>query len=75
MKIIRIPPAQAGVREEWVVDVEAVPPGASLTVHAGKRYLTLKPSELAHYALGRGRRGRVLPRGFQRADRLEIRSG
>ena len=75
VKIIRIPPAQAGVREEWVVDVEAVPPGASLTVHAGKRYLTLKPSELAHYALGRGRRGRMLPRGFQRADRLEIRNG
>ena len=75
VKILRIPPAQAGVREERVVDVEVVPPGASLTVHAGKRHITLKPAELAHYALGRGRRGRMLPRGFQRADRLEIHGG
>ena len=75
VKIIQIPPAKAGVPEERIVDVEVVPPGASLTVHAGKRYITLKPAELALYALGRGRRGRMLPRGFQRADRLEIRGG
>lgn len=73
VKIIRIPKAKAGVREECVVDIEVVPPRASLTVHAGKRYVTLKPSDLAHYALGRGHAGRMLPRGFQRADRLEIR--
>ena len=75
VKILRILPAKDGGREEIVVDVEIVPPGASLTVHAGKRYITLKPSELALYALGRGRRGKMLPRGFQRADRLEVRGG
>ena len=75
VKIIQIPAAKAEAREELVVDVEVVPPGASLTVHAGKRSLTLKPADLALYALGRGRRGRMLPRGFQRAERLEIRSG
>ena len=73
VKIIQIPPAKARTREEFVVDIEVVPPRASLTVHAGKRYITLKPSDLAHYALGRGRKGRMLPRGFRRADRLEIR--
>ena len=72
VKIIQIPKAKTSVREEFVVDIEVVPPRASLTVHAGKRYITLKPSDLAHYALGRGRAGRMLPRGFQRADRLEI---
>ena len=72
VKIIQIPKAKTRVREEFVVDIEVVPPRASLTVHAGKRYITLKPSDLAHYALGRGRAGRMLPRGFQRADRLEI---
>ena len=71
-KIIQIPKAKARSREEFVVDIEVVPPRASLTVHAGRRYIRLKPSDLAHYALGRGRSGRVLPRGFQRADRLEI---
>ena len=72
VKIIQIPKVKTSVREEFVVDIEVVPPRASLTVHAGKRYITLKPSDLAHYALGRGRAGRMLPRGFQRADRLEI---
>ena len=72
VKIIQLPKARGRPQEERVVDVEVVPPRASLTVHAGKRHITLKPSDLAHYALGRGRAGRMLPRGFQRADRLAI---
>ena len=75
VRIIRIPKAKTSSpgREDCVVDIEVVPPHASLTVHAGKRYIHLKPSDLAHYAIGRGRAGKMLPRGFQRADRLEIR--
>ena len=73
VKIIQIPPAKFRAREEFVIDIEIVPHRASLTVHAGKRHLTLKPSDLAHYAPGRGRKGPMLPRGFQRAERLEIR--
>ena len=73
VKIIHIPKEKARARQDFVVDIEVVPPRTSLTVHAGKRYINLKPSDLAHYALGRGRTGRMLPRGFQRVDRLEIR--
>ena len=72
VKIIQIPKAKAQSREDFVVDVEVVPPRRPLTVHAGRRYINLRPSDLAHYSLGRGRAGRMLPRGFQRADRLEI---
>ena len=72
VKIIQIPKAKAQTREDLVVDIEVVPPRRPLTVHAGRRYINLKPSDLAHYSLGRGRAGRLLPRGFQRADRLEI---
>lgn len=72
VKIIRISRAKAETREDFVVDIEVVPARRPLTVHAGKRYINLKPSDLAHYALGRGRAGLLLPRGFQRADRLEI---
>ena len=72
VKIIQIPKAKAETREDFVVDIEVVPPRRPLTVHAGRRYINLKPSDLAHYSLGRGRAGRMLPRGFQRADRLEI---
>ena len=74
VKIIQIPRAKAEVGEDFVVDIEVVPPRRPLTVHAGRRYINLRPSDLAHYALGRGRAGRMLPRGFQRADRLEVRS-
>ena len=72
VKIIQIPKAKAQVREDFVVDIEVVPPRRPLTVHAGRRYINLRPSDLAHYSLGRGRAGRMLPRGFQRVDRLEI---
>ena len=72
VKIIQIPKAKAEIREDYVVDIEVVPPRRPLVVHAGRRYINLRPSDLAHYSLGRGRAGRMLPRGFQRADRLEI---
>jgi topoisomerase-4 subunit A len=48
-----------------------VPANGPLTVYAGKRHLTLGPGDLDHYALGRGRRGKKLPRGLQRVDRIE----
>ena len=72
VKIIQLPKAKSQSREEFVVDIEVVPPRAALTVHAGRRYIKLKPSDLAYYLLGRGRTGRMLPRGFQRAERLEV---
>ncbi len=53
-----------------MVGVEVVNQEASLTVHSGKRHLTLKPKDIEHYLGERGRRGSKLPRGFQRVDRL-----
>jgi topoisomerase-4 subunit A len=41
-----------------------------LVLHAGKRHLTLKVSELDHYRGERGRRGSKLPRGLQNVDYL-----
>ncbi|MEM7253426.1 MAG: DNA topoisomerase IV subunit A [Pseudomonadota bacterium] len=71
VKLIQIPPAKFKDGSEFAVGVTLLPPGASLTLHAGKRHLTLKPSDLENYDLGRGRRGRLLPRGFRRVERLE----
>jgi len=42
----------------------------SVTIHAGKRHITLKGADLEHYIGERGRRGRKLPRGFQKVDAL-----
>ncbi len=71
-KIIQIPPAKLKAGEESVAAIAVVPEEGSLTVYAGKRHLSLKPSDLEHYALGRGRRGRKLPRGLQRVDGLAV---
>jgi topoisomerase-4 subunit A len=70
-KIVGIPSARLAAREELLAALAIVAPGGALTVLSGKRTLTLKPSDLDLYAGERGRRGRLLPRGFQRVDGLE----
>ncbi|HSS63815.1 MAG TPA: DNA topoisomerase IV subunit A [Gammaproteobacteria bacterium] len=74
-KIIQIPPVKLKAREEIVAAIAVVPADGRLTVYAGKRHLTLKAPDLEHYALGRGRRGRKLPRGLQRVDGLAVVAG
>ncbi|MGI9336014.1 MAG: DNA topoisomerase IV subunit A, partial [Gammaproteobacteria bacterium] len=70
VKILQIPLPKLKSREEWMAALAIVPAGASLKIHAGKRPpMTLKPADLEHYVLERGKRGRKLPRGFQRVDR------
>lgn len=71
-KIISIPAARAKAREEYVTAVAVVHEGGSLTIRSGRRHFTLKPSDLDHYQGERGRRGRMLPRGFQRVEAMEV---
>ncbi|MFH7564419.1 DNA topoisomerase IV subunit A [Oceanimonas smirnovii] len=71
-KLIGITSARVQAREDYIKQLAVVPEGASVTIHAGKRKLTLKPADLAHYEGERGRRGALLPRGLQRVDGLEI---
>jgi topoisomerase-4 subunit A len=71
-KIINIPSARAKTREELVTLLAIVPDGASVTLHAGRRKLTLKTSDIEHYRGERGRRGNKLPRGLQRVDKVEV---
>jgi topoisomerase-4 subunit A len=71
-RMINIISAKATKREEFVTILEILPQESSVTLHAGKRKLTLKPSDLAHYQGERGRRGSKLPRGLQRVDKIEI---
>ena len=71
-KIISIPSARVKSREEFVTVLAVVPENSSVTLHAGKRKLTLKSSDLEHYYGERGRRGNKLPRGLQRVDAIEI---
>ncbi|MEW6990770.1 DNA topoisomerase IV subunit A [Colwelliaceae bacterium 6441] len=73
-KIINISSARAKAREELVSLLEVIAADDAITLHAGKRKLTLKASDIEHYRGERGRRGNKLPRGLQRVDRVEIES-
>ena len=43
-----------------------------MTLHVGKRKLTLREEDLQKFRTERGRRGTLLPRGLQRIDRVEV---
>ncbi len=70
IKIQGINPKKLASREEYMVGVASVAVDASLVLHAGKRHLKLKASDLELYQGDRGRKGRKLPRGLQRVDLL-----
>ena len=70
VKLINIPAARkAG--EEWLVSAAVLAPKDELLIHSGARYLRMKPRDLEAYLGERARRGRRLPRGYQRVDRAE----
>lgn len=58
--------------EERLTILTLAPPGRGLVLTAGKRDLKLKPADLENYAGERGRRGKPLPRGFQRVERVAV---
>jgi topoisomerase-4 subunit A len=71
-KMMSIPGARVADRVEFVQDMQVLGPQDALTIHAGKRHLTLKASDLEHYYGERGRRGAKLPRGFQNVDQMAV---
>ena len=58
-----------------IIALAVVPPGTGLTILSGKRHFTLKPADLDAYQGERGRRGHLLPRGFQRVDGVTVGQG
>ena len=73
-KLLSIPPKALRDDEERVVGAVALGEKDKLLVHAGARHLTLRFRELAGYLGNRAGRGRMLPRGFQKVDRLAVAS-
>jgi topoisomerase-4 subunit A len=71
-KIIGIPGKEVESREDYLVGILAVPAGGKVRLNSGKRYLSLKASDLNAYEGERGRRGNKLPRGFQKVDSIEL---
>jgi topoisomerase-4 subunit A len=57
---------------ELLIAIAAVAPGQVLRVLCGDRQMTLSYKELGDYRGERGQRGAVLPRGWRKAEGLEV---
>jgi topoisomerase-4 subunit A len=71
-KLLNVPSADFKSGEEELVGAVALGEKDELLVHAGQRHLRLKSKDLENYIGERARRGRKLPRGFQKVERLSV---
>ena len=71
-KIISIPTDKAAARTELMSYLVVHGREESISITAGKRSMTLKPSDLESYLNMRGKRGSMLPKGFQKVDALDV---
>jgi len=60
--------------QETVRAIVGITPNASLVLTSGTRPLTLKPADIEHYTGKRGQRGHLLPRGYQKVERMQMPS-
>jgi topoisomerase-4 subunit A len=71
-KIIHIPTQDVIQRTDFLKYLALVPPMTALQIFAGKRQFTLTPGNLGDFVGDRGKRGKHLPRGFQRVDGVKV---
>ena len=71
-KIINVPAAKLKSGDEHVVSIVALSVEKKLIVHAGKQYKTIKGEELQEYIGERGKRGKLLPKGYRNVSRLDV---
>ncbi|MGB7903399.1 MAG: DNA topoisomerase IV subunit A [Steroidobacteraceae bacterium] len=71
-KIFGISTRKSLVEPETLLAIAAVAPGQTLKVLCGDRTMGLSYRDLATYRGERGQRGAVLPRGWRKAEGLEV---
>lgn len=71
-KLINVPTAAFKAGEEKMISAVVIDESQGLVVHAGQRHLKMKHKDLENYIGERARRGRKLPRGFQKVDQLSV---
>ena len=69
-KLINIPSKRYKAGEEQLVAVAVVPEGGDLQVHTGKRVMTIRWTDTDTYYGERALRGRMLPQGWRKVERL-----
>ncbi|MEG3133373.1 DNA topoisomerase IV subunit A [Rouxiella sp. T17] len=70
-KIVSISAADAASGNDKLAWLLVLAPQTSVTLHVGKRKLTLRPEDLQKFSAERGRKGTLLPRGLQKVDKVE----
>jgi len=70
-KLINIPPKRLKTGEEYMIGMVVIAEADEVLVWAGQRYMRLGTKDLEHFRSERAKRGRKLPRGFQRVTRIE----
>ena len=71
-RLLNIPTTSFNAGEESLIAVVTHTEIDKLVVQSGQRHLTLKYGDLENYLGERARRGRKLPRGFQKVDALTV---
>jgi topoisomerase-4 subunit A len=71
-KIFGISTRKTLVEPETLLAIAAVAPGQALKVLCGERTMSLTYRDLGDYRGERGQRGAVLPRGWRKAEGLEV---
>ena len=71
-KLIDIPSRRYRSGEEKLVAVAVVPEGSDLSVHTGKRTMTIRWNDSQRYYGERALRGALLPKGWRSVERLAV---
>jgi topoisomerase IV subunit A len=72
-KIISIPKKTLdSTNPETLSFLKILPLNANLVIYSGRHFLKLSPGNQKDYTGMRGHRGKKLPRGYQKVDRVEI---
>ncbi|NOX42921.1 MAG: DNA topoisomerase IV subunit A [Gammaproteobacteria bacterium] len=71
-KIMGIPSALVANREEFMVAMLSIPAGNSILIHTDNRKKEFDDSTLDAFIGERGRRGRKLPKGYRKVERLTV---
>jgi topoisomerase-4 subunit A len=71
-KLINIPPKRLKEGEEFMVGMAVMAQRDEILVWAGQRYLRMGGKDIDHFRGERAKRGRKLPRGFQRVTKIEL---
>ena len=71
-KLINVPPKRLKAGEEYMIGLTVMAPKQEILVWAGQRYLRMGKKDIEHFQGDRAKRGRKLPRGFQRVTKIEL---